>query len=118
MRALIGAGADDDGASLNLTCRRLEHEVRISVSGQRSNLYALANGCPESVGIALEIGDDLIFGHEAVGVIAVVGMAGQLHRPVRRNQAEAVPPVAPGLSDPPLLETDMLDVALGQLVAV
>src|SRR5438270_362765 len=117
MRALVGAGADDDGARLNLTCRRLEHEARIIASGQRSDLYALPNGCPESVGIALEIGDDFIFGHEAVGIIAVVGMPGQLHRPVRGDQAEALPPVAPGLSDPSLLENDVLDAELGQLVA-
>ena len=117
MRALVGAGADNDGASLNRTCRRLQHETRIISSGQRTDLNARTNGRPESVRIAFEISDDLVFGHEAVEVIAVVGMAGQLHRPVRGDQAEALPPVAPGLSDPPLLENDVLDAELGQLVA-
>src|SRR5207248_7145890 len=117
MRPLVGAGADNDGASLNLTCRRLELKTRITSSGQRLDRYALADRRPEPVGIAFEIGDDLGFGHEAVGVIAVVGMAGQLHRPVRGDQAEALPPVTPGLTDSSLLENDMLDVEPGELVA-
>src|SRR6266581_4330693 len=117
MRALVGAGADDDGASLKLTCRRLEHKTRITSSGQRTDLNARTDGRPESGGIAFEIGDDLVFGHEAVGVIAVVAIAGQLHRPVRGHEAEGRPSVTPGLPDPPLLENDMIDIEPGQLVA-
>ena len=117
MRALVGAGVDDDGASLNPTCRRLDHETRITSSSKRTDLNARTDRRPESLGIAFEISDDLVFGHEPVGVVAVVGIAGQLHRPVRGHQAEARPPVTPGLPDPSLLENNMLDVELGQLAA-
>src|SRR5438105_3283275 len=74
MRALVGAGADNDGASLNLTCRRLELKTRITSSGQRLDRYALADRRPEPVGIAFEIGDDLGFG-QAVAADRVLAAA-------------------------------------------
>src|ERR1700758_2542279 len=61
--------------------------------------------------------DDLIAPHEPVGVLAGVRAARQLHRPVRRNQAEAVPAITPRLADPASVEHDVLDPEPRQLVA-
>src|ERR671911_2055663 len=41
----------------------------------------------------------------------------ELHRPVRRHQAEAVPAITPGLPDAAALEHDVLDTARPQLMA-
>ena len=72
---------------------------------------------PEAVGVALEVGDDLVSGHEAVGVVARVLAAGQLQVPVGRHEAEAVPPVAPALPHPSALEHDVVDPACLELMA-
>ena len=72
---------------------------------------------PKPAGVALQVGDDLVARHEAVGVVAVVGAAGELHRPVRRHQAEAVPAPAPGLADATLLEDDVGDARLRKQAA-
>jgi hypothetical protein len=56
-------------------------------------------------------------GHEAVLRGIVVGESRQPRRPVRRDQAEAVPAVAPGLRDAAALEDDVLDTACRELVA-
>jgi hypothetical protein len=67
--------------------------------------------------IALEVRHDLIAEDEAVGVAAVVGMAGELNEPVRRDQTEAVPAPPPGLPDPALLEHDVRNGRLRELAA-
>jgi hypothetical protein len=41
----------------------------------------------------------------------------ELHGPVRRHEAEAVPAVAPPLPDPAALQDDVLDAGLRQLAA-
>ena len=67
--------------------------------------------------VALEVRHDLIAGHEAVGVAAVVGMAGELDEPVRSDQTEAVPAPPPALPHPVPLEHDMVDALVRELMA-
>ena len=57
--------------------------------------------------VALQVRHDSVAGHEAIGIALIVRMAGQLQGPVRRDQAEAVPPVPPGLTHPALFEHDV-----------
>ena len=63
------------------------------------------------------MGDDLVAGHEPVGVVARVLAARETHRPVRGDQAEAVPPIPPGLADPAALQHDVADPKAGELMA-
>ena len=65
----------------------------------------LADRRTEGGGVASQMADDLIAEHESVGIEAVVGAAGQLDRPVRRHQAEAVPAPAPRLPTRPRSST-------------
>ena len=59
---------------------------------------------------------DLVTRHEAVGIAADVCAARKLHRPVRRDQAEAVPTIAPGLCDAGPLEDSVLEPKSRQFV--
>ena len=60
----------------------------------------------------VEIVEDFVLDHEAVRVGAGIGMAGQLALPVRRDEAERVPPlVAPFVHARLLLEHDMVEPA-------
>lgn len=75
------------------------------------------NRCLILEGIALEEPDDLVGKVEAVGILSVVGLSRQLHRPVRCHEAEALPPVAPGLADVTPFEDHMGHAGLAELVA-
>src|SRR5262249_28610063 len=78
---------------------------------------ALAHRRRDRGRVPLEVADDLVARHEPVRVVAVVRVARQLHGPVRRDEAEALPAPAPGLADPAALEHDVADAGAPQLVA-
>ena len=68
--------------------------------------------------VGLEVADDLVFLHEAEGLLAGVRKARQLALPVRGHEAKRVPsPVAPLVPDAMLLEHDVVDAALLEAVA-
>jgi hypothetical protein len=115
--ALVGAGAEHDGAGGEASGRGLEHEAFVLDRLQRLDVDALAHGRVAAGGVALEVVDDLVAQHEAVGVVAVVAVARERHAPVRRHEAEAVPAVPPRLADPAALEHDVVDARLRELVA-
>ena len=56
-------------------------------------------GAPKPDCIAFQVADDLVTRHEALGILACVAGSRQAHRPVRRHKAEAVPAIAPGLTN-------------------
>ena len=61
---------------------------------------------------------DLGHRHVAVGIRAVVAIAGQPALPVRREQPQRVPALAaPGVRDLAALEHDVIDRALGEAAA-
>ncbi len=67
---------------------------------------------------AVKVRGDLILLHEAVRVVALVGIAGQGALPVRRDQAEGIPALAaPGVGDGVLLDHEMIDAGLLEVVA-
>ena len=76
-------------------------------------------GVPDSTGAAITfrvVGDevdDLGHRHEAVGVAAAVGVAGEAALPVRREQTERIPPLGPPrVGDLAPFEDYMVDGAL------
>jgi hypothetical protein len=50
---------------------------------ERGHVNALAQGCLERGCIPLQMADDVVSRHEAIGILAGVSPAGELHRPVR-----------------------------------
>ena len=101
--------------------RRSPAEVRATKpSGcpvDRPDGDALPDRRPGGGRVALEVGDDLVAGHEAVGVVAGVGPAREPHGPVRGDEAEAVPAIPPRLADPAALQDDVVDPQARELVA-
>jgi len=70
------------------------------------------------VGVSLEIRDGLVTREKALGIVAVVGVAGQLQKQVGGVQPEAVPAArAPGLPDAALLEDHVLAAVPAQVIA-
>jgi len=64
----------------------------------------------------LEIRDDLVACHEAVGIVARVRIARQATLPVRRDEAERIPAlVTPRVPDAVAFEDDVLDPTVGEL---
>ena len=82
----------------------------------RGHLDALSDLTRRRGRVPLEVADDLVAREIAVGIVAVVRSARELHAPVRRHQAEAVPSVSPRLTDPSALEHHVLDPSLSELV--
>ena len=116
VRALEGAGGEDDAGRAHVAEGRPgEEPARLPVD--RRDVHALPDGEPGGGGVSLEVRDDLVAGHEAVGVVAGVGPARESHRPVRGDEAEAVPAVSPRLADPAALQDEMVDPQARELVA-
>ena len=113
---LIGAGAHDHRRGLEPALGGDELEVSIGVA-QLLHVHALAHRHRATVGVLLEVGDDLVAPHVAVRIIAGIGAAGQVEGPVRSHQREAVPALTPGLGDPRAFQHDMLDAERGELPA-
>ena len=90
----------------------------IRAGRDRGHPHPLAHRGAERAGVGLQVGHDLVLAHEAVGIVARVGEAWQLERPVRTDQAQRVPSLAaPALGDASLLEHDVRAALLGQVVA-
>ena len=116
VRRPVGAGADDDGVRLPHTVRRDQVEAGAGARPDLLDRHAALDGAGVG-GDALEVGDDLVPGHVALGVVARVGMAGEIQRPVGRHQGEAVPAPPPGRTDVLGLEHDMLQPRQAQPAA-
>jgi hypothetical protein len=116
VRTLVGAGGHDHVARRDRPGRRLQIKPAGRPAPQRGDLDACAHRRLEARRVALEIRDDVVASHEAVGIVAVVVVAGQPDDPVGRHEAEAVPPPPPRLADPALLQHDVRDAGLRELV--
>jgi uncharacterized protein (DUF1015 family) len=112
---LIGAGGHDHRARQDLPGRGLQPETRVGRRLERGDLDALPHRHGEAGGVSLEARHDLIARHEAVRVLVVVRLAGQLKAPIRRDETEAVPSFPPALGDAVLFEYDGCDSLLLEL---
>jgi hypothetical protein len=115
---LIRAGANDHGRGEDVAARRPQEVPALRRRLQGGHVDPLAKRGPEAGGVPFQVLDDFVSNHEAVGIVAVVCAASrEPHRPVRRDQAEAVPAIPPGLAHADPLENDVLDASLRQLMA-
>src|SRR4051794_23119346 len=112
MRPLIRPGGENDVLRRHRSGRALEHQAA-GPWAYRRDLDALPDGRVEARRVALQVADHVVLRHEAVRVVTVVGVSGELDGPVRRDQAEAVPAPAPGLADAAPLEDHVLDAGRG-----
>jgi hypothetical protein len=115
VRPLVGAAAEHDPAGEQVARRCLQPVAPAGRGRDGAHVDLLPHR--HVAGVALEVGDDLVPWHVAVGVVAVVAAAGQLDRPVRRHEAERRPAIAPALPDAPALQHHVLDPGAGELVA-
>jgi hypothetical protein len=115
-RTLVGARGHDHVPGRDRPGRCVQVKPAGRTALQRRDLDAFADRRLEPGRVALEVRHDLVTSHEAVGIVAVVGVPGQLDDPVGRHETEAVPPPPPRLADPPLLQHDVLDVRLRELM--
>ena len=68
----------------------------------------------DRVGVGGDVVDHLGHRHVAVGIVALVAVAGQAAQPVGREQAQRIPALRPpGVGDLAALEHDVIDRALG-----
>ena len=114
MGPLVRAGAEDDAPGLDLPGRGVEQEA----GAVRSRLSAvtvdpLVYRRVDRGRVALQVADDLVARHEAVGVVAVVVAAREPDVPIRRDETEAVPAPPPRLPHPAPLEDDVGHAGLG-----
>ena len=117
MGTLEGSGREDDGLRRERTGRGLEQEAAVRARAERGGRDPFSHRRLEPRRVALEVLDELVAGHESVGVVPLVLTPGQQHAPIRRHQAEAVPAPTPGLPHATFLEHEVLDARLRQLVA-
>src|SRR2546426_9155071 len=116
MRLLVRAGGENDSARAHLAVVGVKQERAISSDLESRDVDAFAHGRAERAAVSLQMTDDVVARHIAVRIRAVVCAAGELHRPVRRDEAETVPATAPGLADAASFEDDVLDTELGEFV--
>jgi len=84
---------------------------------QPLDLDAGLDGRLERSRVTLQVGDDVVARDESLWVVAVIWETRQVHRPIRSDEAEAVPATAPGVADAPALKYHVVDARLGELVA-
>src|SRR5579859_1158990 len=117
MGSLVAAGCDHDGPRLDRPGGSFQGETGAGRVQGRDGA-ALPNRCLERAGPLLQVPYELVAGHEAVWFCALVTATWELHGPVRRDQAERVPPPRPPcLGDAARLEDDVLDPRLLQMPA-
>ncbi len=109
---------DDDVVAIPVPLVGGDVEIAIALADGGDG-DALDDGRAELADVALDVVDDLIFDHKALGVLAVVGVAGQAALVIGRDEGKAVPALAaPRVGDSVFLENDMVvDAALSEAVA-
>src|SRR2546428_9588426 len=117
MRFLVSTGGEHDLLGSNFSRRGAEKKCAIVGTLQAGDGDAFTHWCVEALRVRDKVADDLVPGHEAVGVIAAIASAGELDGPVWNDEAEAVPAPTPGLPHPAALENDVLDARRRELVA-
>ena len=66
----------------------------------------------------LEVANDLVADHKTIRIITSIRKAGQLALPIRRHEAERVPPpIHPVMGDAVTLQHNVINTALGEAAA-
>ena len=90
--ALDRTGCDEDAPRMAGSVSRGHHEaVAVAVLGKADDVGVLAHRRPGTCRVLVDDAKDLAVVGEAVGIVAGVGVAGQLQLPVRELKAQRVP---------------------------
>jgi hypothetical protein len=114
---IAGAGRDDDGTALPVAPIRAHQISGIGAAHRRDCRVGLQRS-RDRFRVALDEIDD--FGNRAIaiGIAAVVAVAGQPALPVRRQQAQRVPALRPPrVGDLAALHDHVIDGAIGEAAA-
>jgi hypothetical protein len=114
---LVGSGREHHAPGPQVALRGGEEEAVLPGAFDGLHLDALAERSADRLRVALQRGDDLVAGHVPVRAVPVVRIARELDGPVWRDQAEAVPAIPPGLTDPASFEDHVLQSCFAQVVA-
>jgi len=115
-RRVIAADGCDHRPRAVRSAARVELERSARPGAHVVHGDALAQRRRERCGEPLEIRDDLVACHEAVGIVARVRIARQATLPVRRDEAERIPAlVTLRVPDAVAFEDDVLDPTVGEL---
>src|SRR5262249_38849603 len=118
-RPLVRASGNHDIAGDNRARRRLREEPLSSlVSPQSSDCNPATDRRFDQPGISLQIGNDLMARRKPVRPFAAERKIRQFHRPVRKLEPEAIPPLAaPAFGNSAALEHEMRTAAPAQHMA-
>ena len=114
---LIGPGRQHHALGPQLALRGGEEEAGLPGAFDSLHLDPLPQRSADRLRIALEVEDDFLAGHETVRAVPAVGVSRELDGPVWRDQAEAVPAIPPGLTDPASFEDHVLQSCIAQVMA-
>src|SRR5690606_6313049 len=117
VRDAAAARRDDDGRRIPHPVVDV-HAVAVAVRGDARDRDARAHRRGGEPRVRGEVIRHLAGRHEAVGVVARVGMSGQAGLPVGREQPQRLPAVgAPGVAGLASLEHDVVDAVLAEPTA-
>ena len=117
-RVVVAAGGDHHLVGLERSCAGLQQIAAGLATRQSVDRDAAPDRRIEAAHVVVEIGDDLVLDHEAIGIVAPIGMAGQGALPVRRDQAETVPAlVSPGVAGRVAIQQHMIDIGALEMPA-
>ena len=115
---MVSADRDDDLVGHAGAEGRVELEAPAGSAAQAGDGDPFEDGRLERRRVALEVADDLVLLHEAERLRPAVGKARELALPVRRDEAERVPPsLTPLVADLVLLEDEVVDPPLLEAIA-
>src|SRR5471030_1872695 len=115
---VITARRDHDLIRRELPLAGGHAEAAFGVTRDPLHFHVFDYGGIDGANEAIEILDDLVFLHEAVRIVARIGVAGQRTLPVRCDEAERVPALrAPRVRHRIFLEHEMIDPGLFQEIA-
>src|ERR1700724_987893 len=109
MRFLVSTRGENDVSRSDLALGRSEQKRPLARGLQAGHRDAVMDRRTETLGVCDQVADDLVPGHESVGIISAIALARQLDRPVGNDQAEAVPAPAPCLANSSPLENDVVN---------
>ena len=112
-----GSGRQHDGRALPFALVGGDAVAAVATTHRRHRRTGLDRG-GDVLGVAGDEVDDLWHRHEPVGVVTLIGVAGEPALPVGREQAQRIPPLRPPrVGDLAALDHHVVDGALGKAAA-
>jgi hypothetical protein len=117
VRLLVATGSEHHCVGLDVPAGCSQQQTAPLCGFDRGDIHSLPDRCSEFGCVILEMADDVVSGHEAIGVCSSIGPTRQLDRPVRGHQTEAVPTSPPALAYTSAFENDMFQTRTFELMA-